>query len=39
MLIVKPRTIPLRIRKCEAILRRLPKNHPKQDAIKDDLAK
>ncbi|MDE3838975.1 NERD nuclease [Bacillus methanolicus] len=38
-MIVKPRTIPLRIRKCEAILRRLPKNHPKQDAIKDDLAK
>jgi hypothetical protein len=38
-LIVKPRTIPLRIKICEAILRRLPNNHPKQDFIKEDLAK
>lgn len=38
-LIVKSRKIPLKIRKLEALLRRLPQAHPKRKVIEEDLAK
>jgi hypothetical protein len=38
-LIVKERTIPIRIQKSEALLRRLPKNHIKRQEIEEDLRK
>lgn len=39
LLIVKERTIPLRIKCDEALLRRLPSNHSKNPEVKQDLAK
>jgi hypothetical protein len=38
-LIAKTRTVPLRIQIDEALLRRLPKNHPKRPVVKEDLWK
>ena len=39
ILIAKERTIPIRIQKNDALLRRLPKNHSKRAAIEQDQAK
>lgn len=38
-MIVKEQTIPLKLRKIEALLRRLPKNHPKWSMIEKDYTK
>ncbi|OLO37181.1 hypothetical protein BTR23_13690 [Alkalihalophilus pseudofirmus] len=38
-MIKKTRKIPLKILKLEALLRRLPSNHPKRNQLKEDLAK
>ncbi|WP_054636847.1 nuclease-related domain-containing protein [Thalassobacillus sp. C254] len=38
-MIVKPRLIPRYLQQLEALLRRLPENHPKREAISEDLAK
>ncbi|WP_158211741.1 nuclease-related domain-containing protein [Alkalihalobacterium alkalinitrilicum] len=38
-MIKKPRKIPLKILKLEALLRRLPSDHPKRNQLKEDLAK
>ncbi|MBM7692819.1 ribosomal protein L37AE/L43A [Peribacillus deserti] len=38
-MITKQRQVPLMIRKLEALLRRLPSNHPKRPDIRSDLAK
>ncbi|WP_090970907.1 MULTISPECIES: hypothetical protein [unclassified Bacillus (in: firmicutes)] len=38
-MIVKNRTIPLRITMLQAILRWLPKNHPKRPSIEAELAR
>lgn len=38
-MIKKERKIPLTIKKYEALLRRLPKNHPKREQIEEELAK